>query len=105
MTDRTDTYDFQQNISILNQNYRSMKREQILIEALPYIRDFYGSFVVIKIGGHAMIDKRLMEGIIEDIVLLRYVGMQPVLVHGGDLKSVQKWSGWAKSPNSRQVYA
>ena len=54
-----------------------MKREQILIEALPYIREFYGSFVVIKIGGHAMIDKRLMEGIIEDIVLLRYVGMQP----------------------------
>jgi len=48
-----------------------MKREQILSEALPYIREFYGSFVVIKIGGHAMIDNRLMEGIIEDIVLLR----------------------------------
>ena len=55
-----------------------MKREQILIEALPYIREFYGSFIVIKIGGHAMVDKRLIENIIEDIVLLRYVGMQPV---------------------------
>ena len=61
----------QEDISILSRNYRSMKREQILIEALPYIREFYGSFVVIKIGGHAMIDKSLMEGIIEDIVLLR----------------------------------
>jgi len=75
-----------------------MKREQILSEALPYIREFYGSFVVIKIGGHAMIDNRLMEGIIEDIVLLRYVGMQPVLVHGVDPRSARRWSGWVKKP-------
>jgi acetylglutamate kinase len=75
-----------------------MKREQILIEALPYIREFYGSFVVIKIGGHAMIDKRLMEGIIEDIVLLRYVGMQPVLVHGGGPEISEKMEQMGKKP-------
>jgi acetylglutamate kinase len=75
-----------------------MKREQILIEALPYIREFYGSFVVIKIGGHAMIDKRLMDGIIEDIVLLRYVGMQPVLVHGGGPEISDKMERMGKTP-------
>ncbi len=75
-----------------------MKREQILIEALPYIREFYGSFIVIKIGGHAMVDKRLMEGIIEDIVLLRYVGMQPVLVHGGGPEISEKMERMGKKP-------
>ena len=75
-----------------------MKREQILIEALPYIREFYGSFVVIKIGGHAMVDKRLMEGIIEDIVLLRYVGMQPILVHGGGPEISEKMKRMGKKP-------
>ncbi|MGZ4901400.1 MAG: acetylglutamate kinase [Halobacteriota archaeon] len=75
-----------------------MKREQILIEALPYIREFYGSFIVIKIGGHAMVDKRLMEGIIEDIVLLRYVGMQPVLVHGGGPEISEKMELMGKKP-------
>ena len=70
-----------------------MKREQILIEALPYIREFYGSFVVIKIGGHAMIDKRLMEGLIEDIVLLRYVGHAAGdWSMAADPRSVRRWS-------------
>ena len=75
-----------------------MKREQILIEALPYIREFYGSFVVIKIGGHAMVEKRLIENIIEDIVLLRYVGMQPVLVHGGGPEISEKMKKMGKKP-------
>ena len=75
-----------------------MKREQILIEALPYIREFYGSFIVIKIGGHAMVEKRLIENIIEDIVLLRYVGMQPVLVHGGGPEISEKMEKMGKKP-------
>jgi acetylglutamate kinase len=75
-----------------------MKREQILIEALPYIREFSGSFIVVKIGGHAMVNKRLMDHIIEDIVLLRYVGMQPVLVHGGGPEISEKMEKMGKKP-------
>ena len=75
-----------------------MKREQILIEALPYIREFYGSFIVVKIGGHAMVNKRLIEHIIEDIVLLRFVGMQPVLVHGGGPEINEKMEKMGKKP-------
>ncbi|MHC1610243.1 MAG: acetylglutamate kinase [Candidatus Methanospirareceae archaeon] len=60
-----------------------MKREEILIEALPYIREFYGSKIVIKIGGHALIDESIMDKITQDLVLLRFVGICPVVVHGG----------------------
>jgi acetylglutamate kinase len=60
-----------------------MKREEVLIEALPYIREFYGSKVVIKIGGHALVDESIMDKITQDLVLLRFVGICPVVVHGG----------------------
>jgi acetylglutamate kinase len=60
-----------------------MKKEEILIEALPYIRKFYGSKVVIKVGGHALVDESIMDSITQDIVLLRFVGINPVIVHGG----------------------
>ena len=54
-----------------------------LLEALPYIREFHGSTVVIKYGGAAMDDPRLREEFARDVVLLKYVGMSPVVVHGG----------------------
>jgi acetylglutamate kinase len=54
-----------------------------LLEALPYIRDFYGRTVVIKYGGAAMVDPALREEFARDVVLLKYVGMNPVVVHGG----------------------
>jgi acetylglutamate kinase len=54
-----------------------------LLEALPYIREFYGQTVVIKYGGAAMIDPALKEEFARDVVLLKYVGMNPVIVHGG----------------------
>jgi len=54
-----------------------------LLEALPYIRDFHGRTVVIKYGGAAMIDSRLREDFARDVVLLKYVGLKPVVVHGG----------------------
>src|SRR5450631_1460260 len=54
-----------------------------LLEALPYIRDFHGSTVVIKYGGAAMEDPLLREEFARDVVLLKYVGMNPVVVHGG----------------------
>ena len=57
--------------------------EDILIEALPYIRRFYGAKIVIKIGGHALINDEMMESITKDIVLLKFVGINPVIVHGG----------------------
>jgi acetylglutamate kinase len=60
-----------------------IKKADILIEALPYIRNFAGKTIVIKYGGHAMIDEKLKEGFAEDVVLLKYVGLNPVVVHGG----------------------
>jgi acetylglutamate kinase len=54
-----------------------------LLEALPYIREFHGSTVVIKYGGAAMDDPGLREEFARDVVLLKYVGMNPVVVHGG----------------------
>jgi len=60
-----------------------LDRARILIEALPYIRKFYSQTVVIKYGGHAMVDKALKEGFAQDIVLMKYVGLKPVIVHGG----------------------
>lgn len=60
-----------------------MENVELLIEALPYIKDFHGSTMVIKIGGHAMIDDRVLEETVKDIVLLYFVGIKPVVVHGG----------------------
>jgi acetylglutamate kinase len=54
-----------------------------LLEALPYIREFHGKTVVIKYGGAAMVDPSLREEFARDVVLLKYVGMNPVVVHGG----------------------
>jgi acetylglutamate kinase len=54
-----------------------------LLEALPYIREFHGRTVVIKIGGAAMTDAGLTEDFARDVVLLKYVGMNPIVVHGG----------------------
>jgi acetylglutamate kinase len=59
------------------------KRAQSLIEALPYIKEFSGKTVVIKLGGSAMIQDRLKADFALDVVLLKYVGMNPVIVHGG----------------------
>ena len=56
---------------------------ETLLEALPYIRQFHGRTVVIKYGGAAMRDEELMEAFATDIVLLKYVGLNPVVVHGG----------------------
>ncbi len=55
----------------------------ILIEALPYIRRFYGKTIVVKYGGHAMVDEGLKEDFARDITLMKFVGLNPVVVHGG----------------------
>jgi acetylglutamate kinase len=56
---------------------------ETLLEALPYIRQFHGRTIVIKYGGAAMRDEELREAFATDVVLLKYVGMNPVIVHGG----------------------
>lgn len=62
---------------------QSFSRASILIEALPYIRKYQGATIVIKYGGHAMVDDALKKAFAEDVTLLKYVGFNPVVVHGG----------------------
>jgi acetylglutamate kinase len=62
---------------------RPVRDVATLLEALPYIREFHGKTVVIKYGGAAMVDPALREEFARDVVLLKYVGMNPVVVHGG----------------------
>jgi len=62
---------------------KSMERADILLEALPYIRRFYNKTIVIKYGGHAMVDEKLKEMFAKDVVMMRYIGINPVIVHGG----------------------
>ncbi|AEH23130.1 acetylglutamate kinase [Thermodesulfobacterium geofontis OPF15] len=59
------------------------EKAQILISALPYFRKFYKKIMVIKYGGHAMVDEALKSAFAQDIVLMKYVGIRPVIVHGG----------------------
>jgi acetylglutamate kinase len=60
-----------------------IEKADVLLEALPYIRRFAGKVMVIKYGGHAMENEELKDSFAQDIVLLKYVGMNPVIVHGG----------------------
>jgi acetylglutamate kinase len=60
-----------------------IQKAAVLQEALPYIRRFHGELFVIKYGGHAMVDARLRSSFARDIVLMKYVGLHPVVVHGG----------------------
>ena len=60
-----------------------IEKAKILIEAMPYIQTFRGKTFVIKYGGNAMIDEALKQGFAQDVVLLRFIGINPVIVHGG----------------------
>ena len=62
---------------------RAMNVARVLIEALPYIRRFSGKTIVIKYGGNAMVDENLKKGFARDVVLMKLVGINPVVVHGG----------------------
>ena len=68
----------------------AINKAQTLIEALPYIRQFYNKIVVVKYGGSAMLDEELKKNVIQDVALLKLVGMHPVIVHGGG-KEISKW--------------
>ncbi|WP_029915687.1 acetylglutamate kinase [Pelobacter seleniigenes] len=58
-------------------------KANVLMEALPWIKRFYGKTIVIKYGGNAMVDEKLKEGFARDIILMKYIGLNPVVVHGG----------------------
>jgi len=73
-----------------------MKREDVLMEALPYIQQFHGKTIVIKLGGHAMVDPVVLENAIRDAVLLHYVGIRVVLVHGGGPEISEKMKAMGK---------
>ncbi|MBC7195779.1 MAG: acetylglutamate kinase [Deferribacterales bacterium] len=60
-----------------------IEKASVLVESLPYIKKFYGKTIVIKYGGHAMVDEELKSSFAKDIVLLKYIGISPVIVHGG----------------------
>jgi acetylglutamate kinase len=62
---------------------KSVERADILLEALPYIQRFYNKTVVIKYGGHAMADEELKKMFAMDVVMMKYIGINPVVVHGG----------------------
>lgn len=59
------------------------ERAEILVHALPYIQKYRGKTIVIKYGGNAMINDELKETVINDIILMKCVGIEPVVVHGG----------------------
>ncbi|MBQ1891170.1 MAG: acetylglutamate kinase [Firmicutes bacterium] len=67
----------------MNTDFSNAERAQILVEALPYIEKYVGEVVVVKYGGNAMINEQLRQQVMEDIVLLRLIGVKVVLVHGG----------------------
>lgn len=61
----------------------AIKKAEVLIEALPYIKKFHKKIIVIKYGGSILSDERIRKGVLEDIVFLSFMGLEPVLVHGG----------------------
>ncbi len=78
-------------MTILSPEFRST----VLIEALPYLKQFYGKTIVVKYGGNAMIHEELKMSVMQDIALLHFVGIRPILVHGGgpEISSMMKRMG------------
>ena len=75
----------------MNENMEMwLHKAEVLIEALPYIREFNGKKIVVKYGGSAMTDSHLKKSVIKDVALLKLVGFKPIIVHGGG-KEISKW--------------
>lgn len=74
------------------------RRSEVLIQAIPYIQKFAGETIVIKYGGHAMIDPELMEEVMKDLILLQLVGIRIVVVHGGGPFITQALEKMGKKP-------
>ena len=76
-----------------------IEKAGILIEALPYIKNFYGKTFVIKYGGAAQTEASLKDSFAQDIVLLNYIGINTVIVHGGGLRISETMKKMGKIPN------
>ena len=81
------------------------QQAQILAQAMPYIRKFHGKTLVIKYGGNAMTDPALQQAFAEDVVLLKLVGMNPVVVHGGGPQIENALKRLARKANSSRACA
>ena len=81
-----------------NSSEKSIHLEDVLIEALPFIQHFHGKTMIIKLGGHAMVDACVMEATIKDIVLLHMLGIRIVVVHGGGPEITEKMKALGKEP-------
>ncbi|MBR2188229.1 MAG: acetylglutamate kinase [Eubacterium sp.] len=75
---------------MVNQKY--LEKAEVLIEALPYIQRFNRKVIVVKYGGSAMLDQKLKEDVIKDVVLLKLCGFKPIIVHGGG-REISEWVG------------
>ena len=83
-----------------------VEKADILIEALPYIKRFRGKEVLIKYGGSAMCDDEIRENVLHDLVFMNYVGIRPILIHGGGpaiTKSLKKAGVQSKFVNGLRV--
>ncbi|HED24061.1 MAG TPA: acetylglutamate kinase, partial [Firmicutes bacterium] len=78
---------------------RSIPKAEVLVEALPYMKAFSGKYFVIKYGGQAMVSSKLMESVVLDLILLKYIGVKPVLVHGGGKEVNLVMEKLGKKPN------
>ena len=76
-----------------------MTQAEVLIQALPYIKRYAGKTVVVKYGGAAMLDEALKAAVMQDIVLMRYVGISPILVHGGGPEISEAMHRLGKEPH------
>lgn len=79
-------------------NDQLQQRANVLIEALPYIREFHDQLMVVKYGGKAMVDDELKRMVVSDIALLRYVGITPIVVHGGGPEITKVMQRMGKEP-------
>ena len=82
----------------MTENFTNSERAEVLVQALPYIRKYTGKIVVVKYGGNAMTSENLKQQVMEDIVLLRLVGVRVVLVHGGGPEIHELMSRLGKQP-------
>ena len=82
----------------MNNVFSNSERAEVLVQALPYIKRYNGKIVVIKYGGNAMINEHLKEQVMEDIALLRLIGVKVVLVHGGGPEVSEVMAKMGKKP-------
>lgn len=82
----------------MNNVFSNSERAEVLVQALPYIKRYNGKIVVIKYGGNAMINEHLKEQVMEDIALLRLIGVKVVLVHGGGPEISEVMAKMGKKP-------